>query len=76
MVQRRVPGCSYVNAHMFKVQTISTIHDKNTTAFFTKETFFDVPKKTPQTRAKSNIVTHFAVRNGEKVARRINATTL
>ena len=31
-------------------------------------------KKTPQTRAKSNIVRNFVVRKDEKVARRINAT--
>ena len=56
-----------------KIPTIWTIYDKNTNALFTKETFLTC-KKTPHTRAKSNIAKNFVARNDEKVARRINAT--
>ena len=56
MVQRRVPGCSYVKAHMFishKIPTIWTIYDKNTNAFFTKETF-DIPQSAPNSSEKQH----------------------
>ena len=41
---------------------------------FHKRDFVDIPKKTPQTRANSNIVENFGVRNDENVVRRVNAT--
>ena len=41
---------------------------------FSQNRLFLTYQETPQTRAKSNIVTHFVVRNDEKVVRRINAT--
>ena len=43
---------------------------------FSQNRLFGHTKKRPKTRAKSNIVKNFVVRNDEKVARRINATSL
>ena len=48
MVQRRVPGCSFVEAHMSiftQGPNDMAIHDKNTNAYFTKRDFFDMPKE-------------------------------
>ena len=56
-----------------KTQRFGPFYDNNTTAFFTKETFFDMPKNAPNSSEKQHRK-NFVVRNDEKVARRINVT--
>ena len=70
-----VRECVYVHLCIkHNILTIWIIYDKTQVRCSQNRLFWNV-EKTSQTRAKSNIVKNFVIRNDEKVMRRINSIT-